>query len=202
MPPTETVVVESYPRQWRNGMANATGVVEAVSSSPTHSIIKPNRGGIRLLEGLGVEDDAHQGTTVKHRSRVARDPHQPNLRQVHLIHAELHDELREAGFSIEAGQMGENITTRGIDLLHLPRGTRLVLGGAAIVEVTGLRNPCRQLDEVQDGLMQATLGRDEHGNVLYKAGVMSIVISGGEINPGSLITIELPPHPHHPLEPG
>ena len=139
------------------------GTVQAVSCSPTHTFTKPNQESIRLLTGLGVEGDAHLGETVKHRSRVARDPSQPNLRQVHLIHAELHDELRATGFVVSAGQMGENVTTRGIDLLGLPTGTRLRLGKTAVVEVTGLRNPCLQLDRFQPGLMAAVLGRDEDG---------------------------------------
>src|SRR6185312_1699826 len=133
-------------------------VVEAVSCSATHTMGKPNRGSVRLLTGLGVEGDAHLGETVKHRSRVARDPTEPNLRQVHLIHGELHDELRAAGFAVAAGEMGENVTTRGVDLLGLPTGARLHLGDTAVVEVTGLRNPCTQLDGVQPGLMAATLG--------------------------------------------
>jgi MOSC domain-containing protein YiiM len=132
-------------------------VVTAVSCSPTHSLSKPNQDRIRLLAGLGVEGDAHAGERVKHRSRVARDPSQPNLRQVHLIHAELHDELRAAGFSVSAGRMGENVTPRGLDLLGLPAGTRLRLGATAVVEITGLRNPCLQLDRLQPGLMAATL---------------------------------------------
>src|SRR5215831_20181499 len=125
------------------------GVVVAVSRSAKHTMSKPNEESIRLLEGLGVDGDAHQGATVKHRSRVKRDASQPNLRQVHLIHAELHEELRVAGFAVSAGQMGENITTQGIDLLGLPAGARLCLGAAAVVEVTGLRNPCAQLDRIQ-----------------------------------------------------
>ena len=177
------------------------GVVVAVSRSPTHTLSKPNRDGIRLLTGLGVEDDAHQGETVKHRSRVARDPSRPNLRQVHLIHAELHDELRAAGFAVAAGQMGENVTTRGVDLLGLPTGARLRLGDSAVVEVTGLRNPCAQLDRLQPGLMAATLGRDEHGALVRKAGVMAIVLTGGEVRPGDPIRVELPPEPHRPLAP-
>ena len=177
------------------------GVVIAVSRSATHTLIKPNAPSIRLLAGLGVEGDAHQGETVKHRSRVARDPSQPNLRQVHLIHAELHDELRAAGFDLLAGQMGENVTTRGIDLLGLPTGTRLRLGDTAVVEVTGLRNPCTQLDRIRPGLMAATLGRDERGNLIRKAGVMSVVIAGGEVWPGAPIRAELPPAPHRPLRP-
>jgi MOSC domain-containing protein YiiM len=162
---------------------------------------KPNQERIQLLAGLGVADDAHQGETVKHRSRVARDPTLPNLRQVHLIHAELHDELEEAGFAVSPGQMGENVTTRGIDLLKLPTGTRLLLGATATVEVTGLRNPCAQLDGIAPGLMAATLDRDEHNGLVRKAGVMGVVINGGEVRPGDVIRIELPPTPHRPLEP-
>lgn len=148
-----------------------------------------------------MEGDAHLGETVKHRSRVARDPSQPNLRQVHLIHAELHDELRAAGFVVSAGQMGENVTTCGIDLLGLPTGTRLRLGETAVVEVTGLRNPCNQLDRFQSGLMAAVLGRDEHGALIRKAGVMAIVLADGEVRPGDPILVELPPAPHRSLEP-
>src|SRR6185503_426556 len=131
----------------------------AVSRSATHTMSKPNQASIRLIAGLGVEDDAHQGVTVKHRSRVARNPDEPNLRQVHLIHAELHDELRAIGLEAAPGAMGENVTTRGVDLLALPAGTRLALGDTAVVEVKGLRNPCRQLDGIAPGLMAATLDR-------------------------------------------
>ncbi len=176
-------------------------VVLAVSSSPTHTFSKPNQGSIRLLAGLGLAGDTHLGATVQHRSRVARDPNQPNLRQVHLIHAELHDELRAAGFAVSAGQMGENITTRGVDLLRLPTGTRLHLGNTAVVEITGLRNPCAQLDTFHPGLMAAVLERDEHGTLIRKAGIMAIVLTGGEVRPGDSITVELPPPPHRALEP-
>jgi MOSC domain-containing protein YiiM len=175
--------------------------VTAVSSSATHTFSKPNRDAIRLLTGLGVEGDAHLGVTVKHRSRVARDPSQPNLRQVHLIHAELHDELRAAGFTVTAGDMGENVTTRGVDLLGLPAGARIRLGAEAVVEVTGLRNPCTQLDGVQPGLMKATLARDAHGNLVRKAGVMSVVLAGGKVRRGDAIEVELPEGPHRALEP-
>lgn len=176
------------------------GVVTAVSRSATHSLAKCNAERILLLAGLGVEGDAHLGVTVQHRSRVARDPTQPNLRQVHLLHEELFDELRAAGFALSAGQLGENVTTRGIDLLGLPAGTRLRLGDTAVVEVTGLRNPCAQLDGIQPGLMAATLGRDEHGKLIRKAGVMAVVVSRGEVCPGDLIHIELPSEPHRPLD--
>jgi len=176
------------------------GRIEAVSSSPTHSFAKQGRDCIRLLAGLGVEGDAHMGVTVQHRSRVAIDPSQPNLRQLHLIHSELHDELRTAGFEITAGQMGENITTRGIDLLGLPCGTRLVLGADAVVEVTGLRNPCAQLDRFRPGLLAAVLGRDAAGNLVRKAGIMGIVLTGGDVRPGDLIRVELPSKPYKTLE--
>lgn len=177
------------------------GIVTAVSRSAAHTMSKRNQDSIRLLNGLGVEGDAHQGVTVKHRSRVARDPSQPNLRQVHLIHAELHDELRAAGFEIAPGQMGENLTTRGIDLLALPAGTRLRLGPTAVVEVTGLRTPCAQLDDIQRGLMEATLSKDEQGNTVRKAGIMAVVVADGEVRPGELIRVELPPEPQQPLQP-
>lgn len=177
------------------------GVVTAVSRSEQHTLVKANEESIRLLTGLGVEGDAHLGATVKHRSRVARNPFPPNLRQVHLIHAELHDELRQSGFAVLAGQMGENITTRGVDLLGLPAGARLALGATAVVAVTGLRNPCAQLDRIHSGLMAATLGRDVRGNLVRKAGVMAVVITGGEVRPGDPIRVELPPEPHRPLAP-
>ncbi len=178
-----------------------TGRVAAVSRDGSHAFGKPRRDRIRLLVGLGVEGDAHMGTTVQHRSRAARDPTQPNLRQVHLIHGELHDELREAGFAVEPGEMGENITTRGVELLALPTGTRLRLGASAVVELTGLRNPCVQLDRFQQGLMAAVLRRDDQGELIRKAGVMAIVVSAGEVAAGDEIQIELPPPPRRPLVP-
>jgi MOSC domain-containing protein YiiM len=178
-----------------------SGVVMAVSQSATHTMSKPNRDSIRLLSRLGVEGDAHLGETVKHRSRVARDPSQPNLRQVHLIHAELHDELRTAGFAVSPGQMGENITTRGVDLLGLPTGTKLHLGDTVVIEVTGLRNPCLQLEGIQPGLMAATLARDEDGNLIRKAGIMGVILAGGEVRAGEPIRVELPPPPHRSLQP-
>jgi len=177
------------------------GIVVAVSRSPGHTLSKPNQGSIRLLAGLGVEGDAHLGTTVKHRSRVAKDPTVPNLRQVHLIHAELHGELAAAGFRVAPGVMGENVTTSGVDLLGLPTGARLRLGPEAIVEVTGLRNPCAQLNQIQPGLMAATLDRDAAGKLVRKAGVMGIVLAGGEVRPGDTIAVELPAGRHLSLEP-
>ena len=176
-------------------------VVTAVSLRKGHHFSKTNSLSIRLLKGLGVDGDAHMGETVKHRSRVARDPTQPNLRQVHLIHEELFDELAPKSFIVRPGEMGENVTTRGIDLLGLPIGTLLHLGDSAVVEVTGLRNPCIQIDHFQKGLMAATLDKDSGGNLIRKAGVMSIVLAGGDVRPGDPIRIELPNGPHKPLLP-
>jgi MOSC domain-containing protein YiiM len=156
---------------------------------------------IRLLAGLGVEGDAHLGTTVKHRSRVARDPTQPNLRQVHLLHCELLQELERQGFMIGPGDIGENILTRGLDLLALPTDTILRIGGTAEIKVTGLRNPCIQLNRFRPGLMAATLARDRAGNLIRKAGIMAVVMTGGEVRPGDPIEAILPDHPHRGLQP-
>ncbi|MEU9091101.1 MOSC domain-containing protein [Streptomyces sp. NPDC048428] len=177
-----------------------SGTVTVVSSNEKYSFTKPNRDSVTLLTGLGVEGDVHAGVTVKHRSRVAQDPTQANLRQVHLIQEELFDELREAGFDVAPGDLGENVTTRGVDLLALPVGTRLHLGDEAVVEVTGLRNPCLQIDNFQDGLLKQVVGRDEAGNIVRKAGIMSVVAVGGLVRPGDPVEVELPAEPHRPLE--
>ncbi|MFC7963188.1 MOSC domain-containing protein [Streptomyces cinereoruber] len=177
-----------------------SGTVTAVSSNGEYSFTKPNRDSIMLLAGLGVEGDVHAGVTVRHRSRVAQDPTQPNLRQVHLIHEELFAEVSAEGFEVVPGDLGENITTRGIDLLGLPVGTLLRIGDHAVLEVTGLRNPCLQIDNFQDGLLKQVVGRDEDGNVVRRAGVMSIVKQGGAVYPGDTIEAELPSGPHRPLE--
>ncbi|MGK5692072.1 MOSC domain-containing protein [Streptomyces sp. URMC 128] len=177
-----------------------SGRVTAVSSNGEYSFTKPNRDSIRLLAGLGVEGDVHAGVTVKHRSRIAQDPTQPNLRQVHLMHEELFEELGEEGFKVAPGELGENITTRGIDLLGLPVGTLLRIGETAVLEVTGLRNPCLQIDIFQDGLLKRVVGRDEAGNVVRKAGIMSVVREGGVVRPDDAIAVELPAGPHRPLD--
>ncbi len=174
--------------------------VTSVCSSGVHGFSKQTKDHIRLLTGLGVEGDAHMGVTVKHRSRVAADPTQPNLRQVHIIHEELFEELAGKGFSVAPGDMGENISTRGIDLLSLPRGTRLHIGVEAIVEVTGLRNPCKQIDDFQKGLLHAVLDRDADGGLVRKAGIMGIVLQGGLVQPDDTIQVELPLLPHIRLE--
>ena len=177
-----------------------TPVVTEVFRSPVHGFSKARCTSIRLLAGFGVEGDAHAGVTVKHRSRVAADPTQPNLRQVHLIHAELFDELRAGGFVVMPGQLGENITTSGVDLLSLPKGARLRIGVAAEVEITGLRNPCAQIDQFRPGLLAAVLGRDANGELIRKTGVMSVVTVSGEVRAGDTISIEPPPGPHLRLE--
>ncbi|MGW0570409.1 MOSC domain-containing protein [Streptomyces tauricus] len=176
------------------------GSVVAVSSNGVYSFSKPNRESITLLAGLGVEGDVHAGVTVKHRFRMRKDPSQPNLRQVHLIHEELFDEVRDAGFEVAAGELGENVTTRGIDLLGLPAGTLLRLGDEAVVEVTGLRNPCAQIDTFRKGLMKQVVGRGEDGKVLVRSGIMGVVVTGGPVRPGDPVGVELPAGPHLPLE--
>lgn len=174
--------------------------VVSVFRSGSHTFTKYQEVSIKLLEGLGVEGDAHMGKTVKHRSRVSRDPNQPNLRQIHLIHSELFDELKEQGFNVCPGQMGENITTRGIDLLGLPRDTVLMIGKSAQIKITGLRNPCKQINSIQNGLMNAVIEKDSKGNIVRKAGVMGIVIIGGEVTAEDTISIKLPLKPYQKLE--
>ena len=176
------------------------GTILSVSKSESHTFNKYPCESITLLKGLGVEGDAHLGKTVKHRSRVAKDPTQPNLRQVHLIHAELFEEVGAKGFEVKPGQMGENITTQGIDLLGLPRDTILSIGPTAKIQITGLRNPCRQIDSIQQGLMKAVLDKDKDGNVVRKSGIMGIVLEGGEIRVGDEIEVELPAQPYVKLE--
>lgn len=174
--------------------------VVAVSRDSEHRFSKQNMDEITLLAGIGVAGDAHAGATVRHRSRVAADPAQPNLRQVHLIHAELHDELAQRGFDVEPGQLGENVTVRGIELLALPRGTRLRIGAEAVVEVTGLRNPCNQINDFRPGLLKEVVHTDERGNLVRKAGIMGIVVHGGIVRPGDPIICEVPAEPHVPLD--
>lgn len=183
------------------GGEHSAATVAAVSCSAPHAFSKAPRDTIRLVAGLGVDGDAHLGETVQHLSRVARDPTRPNLRQVHLMHGELHDELVSHGFAVGPGDLGENVTTRGLDLLSLPSGSILQLGPIARVRVTGLRNPCLQLDRFQDGLLKAVLNHDDEGRLVRKAGVMGIVLVGGEVRPGDRIDVELPPGPAQPLEP-
>ncbi len=178
-----------------------TGEVVAVHRDAQHRFSKLPVEAITLHAGLGVEGDAHYGVTVQHRSRLARTPDAPNLRQVHLVAVELLAKLNERGFDVGPGVVGENITTRDVDLLNLPVGTRLDLGADAALEITGLRNPCVQLDTYQHGLMRAVLDRDEHGALIRRGGVMAIVLRGGVVRPGDAIVVRLPAGPHRRLEP-
>jgi hypothetical protein len=176
-------------------------VVASVSCSKTHTFTKPTGTTISLVAGLGVEGDAHMGETVKHRSHIRKFGDIPNLRQVLLIHEELFAELRAGGFDLGPGSIGENVTTRGLDLLGLPTGARLRLGAEAVIEITGLRNPCRQIEAFAPGLLQAVLGRDADGNLIRKSGVMAVVITGGDVHAGDAIAVMLPEGERRPLLP-
>ena len=178
-----------------------TARVVSVSRDEGHRFSKPRVEEIRLIEGWGVEGDAHAGTTVQHLSRVARDPHQPNLRQVHLVHSELFDEVRRNGYDVEPGQLGENITTAGLDLLALPTGTVLHIGESASIRLTGLRNPCEQINGLAPRLMKEMVSRLPDGTVVRKAGVMSVVLTGGVVRPGDAVRAELPSGEHTAMEP-
>jgi MOSC domain-containing protein YiiM len=178
-----------------------SAIVTSVSRSQGHTFSKRKELMIRLVSGLGVEGDAHRGEKVKHRYAARKNPDAPNLRQVHLMHEELFEVLRAGGFDVQPGAIGENVTTRGLDLLALPQGARLRLGAEAVVEVTGLRNPCRQIDEFARGLTAALLGRDAEGRLIRKAGVMAIVITGGDVKAGDAITVKLPAGEQRPLLP-
>ena len=175
------------------------GRVVSVSLSGSHSFSKASAERIRLLAGLGVEDDAHCGALVKHRYKVKQDPTQPNLCQIHLIHAELFEEVAAKGFRVAPGEMGENITTTGIDLLSLPTGALLTIGGTAVIEVTGLRSPCFQINQFQPGLMTAVIEKKPEGKVVRKAGVMGIVVAGGDVAAGDDIRVKLPEQPWREL---
>jgi MOSC domain-containing protein YiiM len=176
-------------------------LVTAVSRRNGHTFSKPNVLTIRLVAGLGVEGDAHYGDKVQHVFHARRNPDAPNVRQVHLIHEELFDELRTSGFQVRPGDIGENVTTRGLDLLALPTGTLLQVGNEAVIEITGLRNPCRQIDAFAKGLTAAVLGRDAQGQLIRKAGVMAIVVKSGDVTVGDAIAMELPAGVHRPLLP-
>ncbi len=186
------------PKETRNQRA---GRVASLSVSEAHAFTKKPVGEGRLLEGLGVEGDAHSGRTVQHRSRVAIDPTQPNLRQVHLLQSELLSELEKAGYEVGPGRLGENVLTEGLDLLALPTGTRLELGPDAVIELTGLRNPCAQLNDVGEGLMQRLADRGEEGALVRRGGVMAVVLVGGNVKEGDAIEVALPPEPHVAMGP-
>jgi hypothetical protein len=179
--------------------SSLSGTVKAVSLCKEHTFSKDNQEVIKLVKGLGVEGDAHFGSNVQHRSRVAQNPNQPNLRQVHLIQAELFEEIADR-FTINPGQLGENITTVGIDLLELPTDTILSIGDCAMIKITGLRNPCAQIDHFKQGLLRAVLDKDVDGNLVRKAGIMGVVLQSGEVKQGDSIRIELPTRPFKKLE--
>ena len=176
-------------------------LVTGLAVAPRHRFSKDPVTEVRLLAGHGVEGDAHAGSTVQHRSRKRWRPQDPNLRQVHLLANELLEELRGKGYDVGAGRLGENVTTAGVDLLALPTGTVLRLGDEAQVEVTGLRNPCVQIDRYSDGLMAEVVGRDDEGEVVRRAGVMGIVLRSGTVRVGDPLTVVLPAQPHHALRP-
>lgn len=177
------------------------GSVVGLASDDQHRFSKTPRDAIRLIAAVGVEGDAHAGATVRHRSRVKADPDQPNLRQVHLLHSEFLDLAREHGFQLSGGDLGENVLTSGVDLLHLPRDTRLRIGPAALLRVTGLRNPCWQIDAFRSGLLKVAVTRSEDGDIVRRVGVMAVVESGGTVALGDTIEVEPPPGPHVALEP-
>ncbi|MGI9824129.1 MOSC domain-containing protein [Agromyces sp. Marseille-Q5079] len=182
-------------------LLTAPASVVSVSRDDAHHFSKPRHDEIRLVTGFGVEGDAHFGSTVQHLSRIRRDPSTPNLRQVHLIHAELLDELATDGYAVAPGALGENVLTRGVDLLGLPRGSRLRLGDEAEIEITGLRNPCVQIDQLGDGLMKRLVSRGDDGEVVRLAGVMAVVLADGPVIPGDAITVTLPDGEHEALQP-
>ena len=177
-----------------------TGTVVSVNRDSEHRFSKPAAAEITLIAGIGIEGDAHAGETVQHLHRLTTTPGAPNLRQVHLMHSELFEELESDGFGVSAGDLGENVTTSGIDLLALPQGTLLHLGDEAVVEVTGLRNPCKQINRFEPGLMKAVIGRADDGTVVRKSGIMSIVTHGGVVRAGDAVRVELPAGERVPLE--
>lgn len=174
--------------------------IVSLSRDPEHHFSKKPVPQLTLPAGLGVEGDAHAGVTVRHRSRVRQDPTQPNLRQVHLISAELLEECRELGFAVQPADLGENVLTRGLDVLGLPRGTRLKLGETAVVEVTGLRNPCQQIDDFRPGLLKVMVQKGSDGQPVFRCGIMGIVLTGGEVQVGNQLGVEWPPQPWQKLE--
>ncbi len=173
----------------------------STSARKGHGVGKTVLSEITLIAGQGVEGDAHCGEKVKHRSRARYNPSLPNLRQVHLIHGELLDELAGKGFAIAPGELGENILTGGIDLLSLPTGSILSFPSGATVEITGLRNPCIQLERHKTGLMHALLDHAADGSLIRKGGIMGIVLTGGVVRAGDGVVITDPEGAFRPLQP-
>lgn len=177
---------------------NAT--VISVSRSSGHSFRKACEESINLIEGFGVEGDVHAGKKIKHTFLAKEDPDRKNIRQIHLIAAELFTELKGKGFNVDPGQLGENITTEGIDLLSLPTGTLLHIGNGAVIELTALRQPCIQIDEFQQGLLKEVVYKDSGGNIIRKVGVMGVILVSGAVSPNDEIIVETPDKPHHKLD--
>lgn len=203
VPPAEVVAGGARTGVPRTGPLwddHAVPSVVALHRSSEHTFSKESCGEVTVVAGIGVDGDAHAGATVRHRSRVAADPTQPNLRQVHLIPSEILDRVRAAGHDVEPGDLGENVTTEGIDLHALPTGTLLRIGDTALLAITGLRNPCGQIENFRTGLLAEVRGRGDDGRLQRWAGVMSVVVQGGTIRTGDPIAAQSPPLPHHPLE--
>lgn len=179
---------------------DTAGRLISVNANGEHTFSKHAAGEIELVAGVGVIGDAHAGARVRHRSRVARDPDQPNLRQVHLVDTSLFDELAAAGRHVGPGDLGENLTTEGLDLLGLPTGSLLAIGSTVLLALTGCRNPCGQINGFQSGLLDVVLGRAPLGSPRRSVGPMAVVVSGGTVRPGDEIRIALPPEPHLALE--
>lgn len=201
---TATRLIEQSGAVSDENAVESTGVrgsVVAVHRSGDHSFSKARTDVVTLVAGMGVQGDAHYGARVKHRGRVKSDPEQPNLRQVHLMHRELFDELALAGFRVRPGELGENITTEGIDLLNLPVGAVLRLGREALIVITGLRNPCKQIDNFQSGLLTEVIDKTESGELVRKAGVMAVVVQSGDVRSSDQVHVSLPPPPHGTLVP-
>ena len=180
-------------------LSRRTGSVVAVSRSAKHGFSKEVQTSITLLAGRGVEGDAHAGETVQHLYRVKLDPTAPNLAQVHFLHAELLDEMGPQGYALAPGAMGENVLTQGLDLLGMPTGALFRIG-EAVVEISGIRDPCKKIDALGKGLTKRLFDRAADGMLMRKAGIMGVVRQGGAIRPGDTIEVELPPGPHRRLE--
>lgn len=174
----------------------------SVSARSGHHFSKTPQRSIRLLAGLGVEGDGHMGERIKHRSRARYNPALPNLRQVHLIDSGYIALMAAKGYAVAPGDIGENLLVAGIDLISMPQDTLLHLGGdGAVVRITGLRNPCIQMDRFMPGLMAASLDRDADGGLIRLTGVMGVVEGGGAVVPGDVVRVEMPEGEHLPLVP-
>jgi hypothetical protein len=173
------------------------GYVHSVSASPRHGFSKLVRESITLIKGHGVDGDAHAGAFVKHRYLARWRPRMANERQVHLINQALFEELFSEGFNVQPGNLGENVTTRGIDLLRLPLGTMLALGPTAAVELRGLRTPCVLVDRFRKGLLKALVRKGEQPR--FRAGVMGVVREGGILFPGNPVKVTISPAPWQAL---